>query len=428
MTLDQVWTDEVDSYLAALERGDRSAALGQVRALHGEGHDVLTLIQRLLAPAQLRVGELWVSDAWSVAQEHAATAISESVLTSLAVERELHASPAAGGRADADRLLRRAGVARAAGADGHRAPAGRGLRRQLPRRQRLRARPGPPRPRARSPRGAAQLLAVGLPPPRPPAGRGGPRDRHPRRGRRGGLRRRRPPGRDPRRHRLRHVGHRGRRPGAPAAGRRTARAAADPPRRRRGVRGVRRPRDLRRRHRAAAARPAAARGRGPRPPRAGLAAGARRPAPARRRRHRRRARHRRPRDRPPRAGLGVRRARSTATHRPRSGRRCGRRCAARCTSCRRPRGCWPPHRTRRRPPEPPRSSPWPERVIDERSRPGVASSTRGTLVRGNLPWQTRSQRSLRSAFRTGERRSGRTTPATTPPGRSTTAASTDGPR
>jgi MerR family transcriptional regulator, light-induced transcriptional regulator len=92
MTVDQVWTDEVDSYLAALERGDRSEALGQVRALHGEGHDVLTLIQRLLAPAQLRVGELWVSDAWSVAQEHAATAISESVLTSLAVERELHAA------------------------------------------------------------------------------------------------------------------------------------------------------------------------------------------------------------------------------------------------------------------------------------------------------------------------------------------------
>jgi methanogenic corrinoid protein MtbC1 len=89
MTLEQVWTDEVDSYLAALERGDRGAALGQVRALRGEGHDVLTLIERLLAPAQLRVGELWVSDAWSVAQEHAATAISESVLTSLAVEREL---------------------------------------------------------------------------------------------------------------------------------------------------------------------------------------------------------------------------------------------------------------------------------------------------------------------------------------------------
>jgi methanogenic corrinoid protein MtbC1 len=90
MTLEQVWTDEVDSYLAALERGDRGAALGQVRTLRGEGHDVLTLIQRLLAPAQLRVGELWVSDEWSVAQEHAATAISESVLTSLAVERELH--------------------------------------------------------------------------------------------------------------------------------------------------------------------------------------------------------------------------------------------------------------------------------------------------------------------------------------------------
>ena len=67
MTLDQLWTDDIAAYLAALERGDRSAALGQVRALRGEGHDVVTLIQRLLAPAQLRVGELWVSDEWSVA-------------------------------------------------------------------------------------------------------------------------------------------------------------------------------------------------------------------------------------------------------------------------------------------------------------------------------------------------------------------------
>ena len=66
-----------------------TAAYELVRA----GHDVMVLIRQLLAPAQLRVGELWVSDTWSVAQEHAATAISEAVLTSLAVERELSTQP-----------------------------------------------------------------------------------------------------------------------------------------------------------------------------------------------------------------------------------------------------------------------------------------------------------------------------------------------
>lgn len=89
-----VWTEQVDRYLDALGSGQRSAALRQVRALRADGHDVLTLIQEVLAPAQLRVGELWVSDAWSVAQEHAATAISETVLTTLAVEREAGAAPA----------------------------------------------------------------------------------------------------------------------------------------------------------------------------------------------------------------------------------------------------------------------------------------------------------------------------------------------
>lgn len=92
MTVDASWAPEVDSYLGALGRGDRASAFGQVRGLRSSGHDVLDLIQHLLAPAQLRVGELWVSDAWSVAQEHAATAISEAVLTTLAVEREMAAA------------------------------------------------------------------------------------------------------------------------------------------------------------------------------------------------------------------------------------------------------------------------------------------------------------------------------------------------
>ncbi len=87
------WHAQVDTYLDALERGDRSAAVGQVRGLRRAGHDLLEVIQQLLVPAQLRIGELWASDTWSVAQEHAATAISESVLGSLALEREAQARP-----------------------------------------------------------------------------------------------------------------------------------------------------------------------------------------------------------------------------------------------------------------------------------------------------------------------------------------------
>lgn len=90
---DDPWPARVEDYLAALGRGDRAGALAQVRDLQDRGNDVLDIIHRLLAPAQLLVGELWVADAWSVAQEHAATAISEAVLTTLAVERERATRP-----------------------------------------------------------------------------------------------------------------------------------------------------------------------------------------------------------------------------------------------------------------------------------------------------------------------------------------------
>jgi MerR family transcriptional regulator, light-induced transcriptional regulator len=85
---DDMWRSQVEEYLAALGGGDRAAALAQVRDLQDRGHDLLEIIHRLLAPAQLRVGELWMADDWSVAQEHAATAISEAVLTTVAVEQE----------------------------------------------------------------------------------------------------------------------------------------------------------------------------------------------------------------------------------------------------------------------------------------------------------------------------------------------------
>jgi methanogenic corrinoid protein MtbC1 len=96
-------TDLLDDYLDALRTGNRARALGIVRGMREDGTDVLSIVTGLLAPAQRRVGELWASDAWSVAQEHAATAISEAALHSLAVERDRDLL--AGGSPDAPLVL-----------------------------------------------------------------------------------------------------------------------------------------------------------------------------------------------------------------------------------------------------------------------------------------------------------------------------------
>jgi len=93
------WAAALDGYLGALAAGDRGTALGLVRDLRRQGYDVLEIITGLLGPAQRRIGELWMSDTWSVAQEHAATAISEAALHSLALERD--ADLRAGAAADA---------------------------------------------------------------------------------------------------------------------------------------------------------------------------------------------------------------------------------------------------------------------------------------------------------------------------------------
>jgi methanogenic corrinoid protein MtbC1 len=105
------WDGEAAAYLAALRRGDRQAAVARARLLRRRGCTVAEVITHLVAPAQLRIGELWARDEWSEAQEHAATAISEAVLSALGsdapapspdaptvvvscVEEEWHALPA----------------------------------------------------------------------------------------------------------------------------------------------------------------------------------------------------------------------------------------------------------------------------------------------------------------------------------------------
>lgn len=83
-----LWPSAVSGYLGALGSGDRATALGVVRRLRAGGHGILEIIKNVLTPAQLQVGSYWVEDVWSVAQEHAATAITEVVLNTLAFELE----------------------------------------------------------------------------------------------------------------------------------------------------------------------------------------------------------------------------------------------------------------------------------------------------------------------------------------------------
>lgn len=78
------WSPQVERYLSRLQHGDRSGALAVVQGMLERGHLVTDVVEHVLAPAQLRVGELWMSGRWSVAQEHAATVISEAVLASVA--------------------------------------------------------------------------------------------------------------------------------------------------------------------------------------------------------------------------------------------------------------------------------------------------------------------------------------------------------
>jgi len=72
--------------MAMLDAGERHGAIDLVRGLRVRGVAPDELIADLLAPAQQRVGELWQTGAWNVAQEHAATNIVDSALSDI----ELH--------------------------------------------------------------------------------------------------------------------------------------------------------------------------------------------------------------------------------------------------------------------------------------------------------------------------------------------------
>lgn len=67
------------AYWRALAAADRAAAVREAREALAEGWGAQRLLD-LVCVAQARVGELWQQGLWSIAQEHAATSISEDVV------------------------------------------------------------------------------------------------------------------------------------------------------------------------------------------------------------------------------------------------------------------------------------------------------------------------------------------------------------
>lgn len=77
----------VDAFFDALCEVDQGAAVSLVLDLLDDGVPASGITRDVLAPAQVRVGEMWEQGEWSVADEHAATAITETALTALATAR-----------------------------------------------------------------------------------------------------------------------------------------------------------------------------------------------------------------------------------------------------------------------------------------------------------------------------------------------------
>lgn len=67
-------------YWATLETSDRSGAQQLVGSLLDAGWDNDRVLNELVVPSQVRVGDLWLQGAWTVAEEHAATAVNEAIV------------------------------------------------------------------------------------------------------------------------------------------------------------------------------------------------------------------------------------------------------------------------------------------------------------------------------------------------------------
>jgi methanogenic corrinoid protein MtbC1 len=76
----------------AVAAGDEYDAVGAVRTALSAGLDEEALLLDVIAPVQEKVGTEWAADRFTVAQEHAATAINERVVAALAHQRRRSAA------------------------------------------------------------------------------------------------------------------------------------------------------------------------------------------------------------------------------------------------------------------------------------------------------------------------------------------------
>ena len=74
----------LDDFLRLVGDGDEYGAVELVTGLLDDGVPAQRVMIDLIAATQGRVGELWAANEWSVAREHAATAISERALAAVA--------------------------------------------------------------------------------------------------------------------------------------------------------------------------------------------------------------------------------------------------------------------------------------------------------------------------------------------------------
>jgi methanogenic corrinoid protein MtbC1 len=75
--------DIYNGYVAALQAGDRRRALRVAQAALDDGVDIRDLYLDIFQPAMHEVGRLWESNQFTVAQEHLATAITQSVMAQI---------------------------------------------------------------------------------------------------------------------------------------------------------------------------------------------------------------------------------------------------------------------------------------------------------------------------------------------------------
>lgn len=89
-------TATLDAYVATLQPPDLTAARHLATRSLDEGMTAVTFIEEIISPAQQEVGRRWQAGQWTVAQEHAATAIADAVLA--AVSLRTAAEPSIPGR------------------------------------------------------------------------------------------------------------------------------------------------------------------------------------------------------------------------------------------------------------------------------------------------------------------------------------------